>query len=137
MNEPMTAEAAMRTLEEARRAYAVKPEPAKRSEAYNRGRSAHWKLYRPELVADELKAWHRDPAEIDAALEKTGFKKAVRIREELIRWKTRLLAEERAITAEYEELNAKRVELRRRREIVRYALVNVRNVLRLPRKEAT
>jgi len=72
---------------------------------------------------------------VSEVLERNGFIKAVRIREALIRWKTRLLDSQRAAALEERALRerlAEMVQERRERERV---LLEIRNILRLPREE--
>ena len=102
-------------------------------------RSVNWTLYRPEDVA---RAWNRGAGgssmsvkEIHKILEETGFVKAVKIRENLIREKTRLIAERR-------EVERRRVSLERRLKVTRRVshelerrLVMIRNILRIPREQ--
>ena len=95
-------------------------------------RSAGWTLYKPERVAEDFLL----PVErVSEILERNGFIKAVRIREALIRWKTRLLDSQRAAALEERALRerlAEMVQERRERERV---LLEIRNILRLPREE--
>ncbi len=113
------------------RAFAVSPAPLKRSTAYT-PRSAAWTLYNPKPLADILGLSEPD---VDAALEQTGFNKAVRIREEVIRWKERLRAEERELQMQIEALTIERRKLSARHNVVREQLANVRNLLRIPREK--
>jgi len=95
--------------------------------------SAHWRLYRPQDLASELGV---DGSAAVQALEKTGFSKAVRIREELIRWKTRLLVEQRQVTREIQELDHKRFHLSARGHEIANTLAGIRDVLRIPREDS-
>lgn len=114
------------------KAFAVSEKPVARSTAYT-PKSAGWTLYRLADVADKLGV---DVTAADEALEVTGFNKAVRIREELIRWKERLRAEERGLAAEKDVLRKEHARVCGRLSLVREQLENVRNVLRLPREKA-
>lgn len=108
----------------------VKEKPLNRSAAYS-PLSAGWSLYDPKDIAAELGL----PVEVvHAALEKTGFNKAVRIREELIRWKERLRKEQAEITKEKSTIYRRLSMLTSRENEVRQQLENVRNVLRIPRE---
>jgi hypothetical protein len=116
------------------KAFAVAPgTPRPRRTAYG-PKSAGWTLYRIADLADKLGV---DVVSADVALETTGFNKAVRIREELIRWKERLRAEERDIADERDRLLTEAKKLGLRLSVVREELGNVRNILRLPREDAT
>jgi len=64
-----------------RRGEEVATEIVPRKNAYS-PRSAGWTLYRPQDVAEKL---GRPLEEVDRVLEETGFNKAVRIRELLIK----------------------------------------------------
>jgi hypothetical protein len=74
-------------------------------------------------------------AEVDLALEETGFNKAVRIREELIRWKTRLLAEQKELHRDEQETRKVLETITNRQYRVAGMLINVRNILRIPREK--
>lgn len=109
---------------------AVFPKPLPRSTAYS-PRSASWTLYDPRKLAEKLGL----PVEtIDAALEETGFNKAVRIREEVIRWKENLRSEERALLASVQLLEGERRRMKSRLSAVQEQLASVRNLLRIPRE---
>ena len=113
------------------KAFAVAPgTPAPRRTAYS-PKSAGWTLYRLADLADKLGT---DVTATDEALETTGFNKAVRIREELIRWKERLRKEEQNLAAERDRLRKEHAQVSIRLSTVREQLANVRNVLRLPRE---
>ncbi len=102
-----------------------------RSGAYS-PRSANWTLYKPEKLAEKLGL----PVDVvDTALKETGFNKAVRIREELIHWKTRLLDEQKQLSKERQELQAKLKAVSTREKEVSEMLVNIRNILRIPREK--
>ena len=105
--------------------------PLPRSNAYT-PRSAGWTLYRPEDLAEKLGV---GVSAADVALEETGFNKAVRIREELIKWKERLRMEERTLAEGQATLRAQLREIDGRLSICRTQLANVRNILRLPREK--
>ena len=95
-------------------------------------RSAGWTLYNPKKLAETLEL----PLEkIEQALEENGYSKAVRILEELIKWKERLRLEERDLTLEIQELHQKLAKLKARENTIREMLVNVRNILRIPRED--
>lgn len=114
------------------KAFAVAPgRPVPRSTAYT-PRSAGWTLYRAGDVAKQLGV---DEAAADAALETTGFNKAVRIREEIIRWKERLRGEERELQTRRSYLRDELAETNSRLKVVQEQLENVRNILRLPREK--
>lgn len=112
------------------KAFAVSSEAISRSNAYG-PRSAGWTLYDPRVLADRLGL---PVAVIDRALEETGYHKAVRIREELIRWKERLRAENADITAEFKVLAERKRALQQRNKEVQEQLRNVRNLLRISRE---
>jgi len=97
-------------------------------------RSAQWTLYNPEDVAKRL---DKPVATVDLALEETGFNKAVRIREDVIRWKTNLLTEQKQIARDQQELRHKQLALKTRANQVEEMLINVRNILRIPREKPT
>lgn len=94
--------------------------------------SEHWTLYRPADLSRELGC---DIGAVEIALERTGFKKAVRIREELIRLKSRL---KNARRAAFEAAEAHR-SLAKKEHVkmvnLDHQLEDIRDVLRLPRKE--
>lgn len=114
----------------AERAFAVVAQPMKRKTATS-PRSASWTLYDPRVLAAKLGV---DLLLVEAALEETGYAKAVHIREELIRWKERLRAEERDLQKEIKELERVRAEKRNRLGRAQEQLANIRNLLRLPRE---
>jgi len=107
----------------------MKPRP--RSDAYS-PRSANGTLYKPEKLAEKLKI---PKATLMPALEETGFSKAVRIREELIRWKTRLLDEQKSLHHEIEGLEKRLKQLKQRKAVVQETLIEIRNILRIPRED--
>lgn len=104
-------------------------------------RSANWTLYRPGKVADMINghAWDRDillsVEETHRILEETGFVKAVKIREELIREKVRLIAERKRVERRRIRLE-KRIRVTRRysTELDR-RLIMIRDILRVPREQ--
>lgn len=109
---------------------AVFPHPLPRKTAYS-PRSAAWTLYDPAELAAKLGL----PVEqVDRALEQTGFNKAVRIREELIRWKENLRSEERSLLASLDTLRGEQRRIKARLAPVQEQLASVRNLLRLPRE---
>lgn len=109
---------------------AVFPKPLPRSTAYS-PRSAAWTLYDPAKLAEMLGL----PVEfVDQALEKTGFNKAVRIREEVIRWKENLRSEERALLSSIKLIESERRRIRARLSAVQEQLASTRNILRIPRE---
>lgn len=95
-------------------------------------RSVGWSLYDPRRLAEDLKV---DVELADWALERNGFFKAVRIREELIRWKERLKAERRQLTEEYESTKGKLIDINDRRIHVEDTLAGIRDLLRMPREK--
>lgn len=108
---------------------ALKPRP--RRDAYSPN-SAGWTLYKPEKLAEKLNL----PTEtVDKALEETGFNKAVRIRELVIKWKTRLLSEQKELHKKREELQKEIKQVALREKEVNEMLVNIRNILRIPREK--
>jgi len=108
-----------------------KPKPRPRSDAYS-PRSVCWTLYKPEKLAEKLNV----PVEaVDIALEETGFNKAVRIREETIRWKTRLIDEQRNLHGQHKQLHEEIQKVNTRIREVDEMLVNIRNILRIPREK--
>jgi len=72
---------------------------------------------------------------VSEVLERNGFIKAVRIREALIRWKTRLLDSQRAAALEERALRERLAEMVRERRERERVLLEIRNILRLPREE--
>jgi len=102
-----------------------------RKEAYS-PESSSWTLYRPEDLAEELGV---DIGEADSALERTGFNKAVRIREHLIKWKTRLLREAKEITRTKRILREEVKKVNARERQVAEMLVGIRNILRISREK--
>lgn len=101
-----------------------------RSNAYS-PRSAGWTLYKPEILAEKLKM----PLDaVDTALEETGFLKAVKIRELIIKWKTRLLSEQKDLHFERDKLQKELGKIKQREKEVSEMLVEVRNILRIPRE---
>ena len=109
----------------------IPPERVKRSNAYS-PKSANWTLYKPEVLADKLKM----PVDvIDTALEETGFHKAVRIRELIIKWKTDLIQEQRNLHFEREKLQGELCKVKQREKEVTEMLVRIRNILRIPREK--
>ena len=107
----------------------LKPTP--RSNAYS-PRSANWTLYKPEVLAEKLDR-HLDV--VDEALEETGFYKAVRIRESIIKWKTDLIQEQRDLYFEREKLQGELCKIKQREKEVTEMLVRIRNILRIPREK--
>jgi hypothetical protein len=102
-----------------------------RKDAYS-PRSGNWTLYNPEDVAQKLTL----PVPlVDKVLEETGFNKAVRIREEVIRWKTRLLAEQKELSRQEQELRAQLKKVTLRQKETDEMLINIRNILRMPREK--
>ena len=88
------------------KAYAVKP--GKQPDApLEQG----WSLYRPALVAYKL---DKDIKETDEILQDTGFYKAVRVREELIRYRIRLQRDIAATNGRLMEIADERRALRTR-----------------------
>ena len=102
-----------------------------RKNAYS-PRSAGWTLYRPQDVAEKL---GRPLEEVDRVLEETGFNKAVRIRELLIKWKTNLIDEQRMLHKERQALQAQLKKVTQREKEVSEMLINIRNILRIPREK--
>jgi hypothetical protein len=113
------------------RAFAVVPKPLPRK-AQGGPLSADWTLYDPARLAEKLGL---SVAQVDAALEQTGFNKAVRIREEVIRWKERLRHEEAGLRDRLEIIDAERTEIKGRLSIVCEHLENTRNCLRISRQK--
>lgn len=113
-----------------RTSFAVAPRAMRRRTAVT-PKSAGWTLYDPKPLADRLGL---SVEEIDRALEETGFNKAVRIREEIIRWKERLRHEERDLVSDLADLHKRRSVITLRLSRVREQLESVRNILRLPRE---
>lgn len=105
--------------------------PISRRNAYT-PRSAGWTLYRPQDVATKL---NKPLDEVETALEETGFNKAVRIRELLIKWKTELLDEQRELAYEYKQVREQTLRIKRREKEVSEMLTNIRNILRIPREK--
>lgn len=104
-------------------------------------RSVYWTLYRPEKVREMIngKAWDRDVLisleETHRILEITGFVKAVRIRENLIREKTRLLAERHRVEKRRVSLERRLKATKRVSHELARRLVMIRNILRIPREQ--
>ena len=94
--------------------------------------SASWTLYRPEDVAEKLVV---PLSTVDKVLEETGFSKAVRIREEIIRLKTRLISEARELHHRERRLTSARLKNRDRLKSVNRQLADLRQILRLPREK--
>lgn len=113
------------------RAFAVVPHPLPRETAIS-PRSADWTLYR---AADLAALLGLPVSQVEHALERTGFSKAVRIREEIIRWKERLRKEERDLAMRQDTLDTQRRQVSGRLKVVREQLENTRNLLRLPRED--
>ena len=102
-----------------------------RKDAYT-PQSCHWTLYNPEDVANRL---NKSIDEVDNVLEQTGFNKAVRIREEIIRWKTKLIEEQKQL-AKGELALRKQIQANKSRQYqVEEMLINIRNILRMPREK--
>lgn len=112
-------------------AFAVAPIPMPRK-MQGGPLSADWTLYDPKRLAERLGL---PVATVDVALEQTGFNKAVRIREEVIRWKERLRHEEAELQARLEAVDAERLAIRQRLSAVHEQLANTRNILRIQRQK--
>lgn len=112
------------------KAYAVCPKPFGRKTT-DSPLSAGWALYDPKPLAEML---DRHPVIVDNLLERTGFNKAVRIREEVIKWKTRLIHENRQLEHILNGLNSERRTTNNRLKAVKEQLEGVRNILRIPRE---
>ena len=95
-------------------------------------KSAGWTLYNPEDVAEKL---NKPLSEVDRVLEETGFNKAVRIREEVIRWKTGLIIEQKQLASEEDKLRQQLKNIKGRQHRVSEMLCNIRNILRIPREK--
>ena len=67
-------------------------------------------------------------------LEETGFNKAVRMREELIRWKTRLIDAARENQGAQNKHRAQLRDLKTADKAIQAQLAGVRNILRIPRE---
>lgn len=113
------------------KSYAVSQDSISRKNAYS-PLSSSWGLYNPNDLAKELNI---SSDKVHKALEKTGFNKAVRIREELIKWKERLRIEQRDLTKQRQKLQAELRQLNQRDQELREMLTNIRNILRLPRED--
>ena len=100
--------------------------------------SVHWTLYKPEKVQEKLN--NRSSSgdipfwEINKILEETGFNKAVRIREALIKEKTCLIQIEKGYRQSIQSYYKKIKALKQDHKIVREKLELVRNILRIPRE---
>lgn len=93
--------------------------------------SQDWKLYDPKILADELGL----PVEqVNAALTKTGYNKAIRQKEELIRWKCRLVNEYKDVSREIRDVYRHLKNLKDRRRNIEDTMENTRNLLRIPRE---
>lgn len=114
-----------------RRSFAVVPNALPRK-TQGGPLSAAWTLYDPRKLAEKLGV---SVEAADRALEETGFNKAVRIREEVIRWKERLRHEHTDLMAELDDLNKKRAAVRQRLGEVTEQLENTRNILRISRQK--
>lgn len=112
------------------KAYAVSKKKLNRSAAYS-PLSAGWTLYDPGKLAEHLGI---DIDVVHVALEKTGFNKAVRIREEVIRYKERLRKEQADLSNRRGVLLQEKAKVDQREREVREALENIRNILRMPRE---
>lgn len=97
-------------------------------------RSTSWTLYKPEILAERLGI----PLDVvDLALEETGYYKAVKIREDLIKLKTRLKDDSRCFSDHIETLQALVRHYKRRKIWVDHQLEDVRDILRRPREKET
>jgi hypothetical protein len=94
--------------------------------------SVNWTLYNPEDVADELEL---PVHKVDIALEKTGFNKAVRIRESLIKRKTNLLIEQKELHKLEQRTRGELKKIQYKQYIIANTLVEIRNILRIPREK--
>jgi hypothetical protein len=94
--------------------------------------SANWTLYDPQELADNLGL---EVDIVDRALEKTGFNKAVRIREDLIKRKTALLKEQKELFKLEQKARNKLKQIEYKQYIVANTLVEIRNILRIPREK--
>ena len=112
------------------KAFAVSPKALPRRTAYS-SLSASWTLYDPAALAGHLGITVEAAHE---ALVHCGFNKAIRVREELIKWKERLRHEETALAAEAAELRKKLRQIADRKSRVDEQLQNIRNMLRIPRE---
>lgn len=112
------------------KSFAVAPKSLPRRTAYS-SLSAGWTLYEASELATQLGV---TVEAAEAALTANGFKKAVQIREELIKWKERLRHEETALSKEASRLRGELRAVADRKSRVDEQLSNIRNLLRLPRE---
>lgn len=112
------------------KSFAVEPKALPRRTAYS-SLSGGWTLYDASVLAEHLGITQEAANE---ALTVCGFKKAVQIREELIKWKERLRHEETALAKEAQRLRGELRAVADRKSRVDEQLSNIRNLLRLPRE---
>lgn len=94
--------------------------------------SQNWTLYKPEKLAEKL---NLSVKIVDKALEETGFNKAVRIREQLIKWKCGLLKEQRDLRKGESKLLKLLAAMRLTKHQNELQLMNIRSILRISREK--
>ena len=103
--------------------------------------SAGWTLYKPQKLFDllvydsRITAFDFDIKELDEMLEQTGFNKAVRIREKMIRRKCQLLQEQKEIEALIRKTEKNLKDMKRNRHFIQSMLLEIRNILRISREK--
>jgi hypothetical protein len=111
--------------------WAVQFGPLKRK-AYKDNESAQWRLYRVEDVACKLGV---DEDKARRVLERTGFLKAVAMRNEVLLWKERLKKKEQMLHVQLKTANDReKIVIKKHIAAVQFCLANSRNLLRIPRR---
>lgn len=117
-------------------AFAVKPIPVKRFEASKGPLSPSWTLYDSSKLLEDLnnQGYNIDQNTLDNLLEQNGFNKAVRIREEVLKYKERLRIEFFNLEKLKIEYTKNINKIKNKQERVQEQLENCRNILRLQRE---
>lgn len=125
-----------RAIDTIRPAFAVSRGAVARSTAVD-PLSSDWSLYDPRRLAKLLfgDASDNHVGAVAAALEKCGFNKAVRVREEVIRYKVRLMGEGRDLDRAIAQVSGVLKKLKAARAANAVEMQAARNILRLPQKE--
>ena len=100
--------------------------------------SAHWTLYKPEALTEELNKLPFGAIKeelVDKALEKTGFNKAVRIRETIIKQKCSFIKQVAEMEKEKREVQSKLNKIKNSIRNCKEKLALMRDVLRIPREK--
>lgn len=95
--------------------------------------SAGWTLYKSDVLAEKLGI---EITVLDKALEETGFNKAVRIREAVIKQKEILRKRERELMFKEQELQQELTKVKAEHLHVSEMLGCLRDILRIPREYA-